>query len=56
MQARCRKKSKRDVVSVDNMKAIWELGGVAPLLLYRDTRQVKCPLYPHPKENTVPIE
>jgi hypothetical protein len=51
-----KKKPKRDIVPVDTMKAIWELGGVAPLLLYRDTRQVKCPLYPQPKENTAPIE
>jgi len=56
MQARYRKKkSKRDIVSVDTKKAIWELGSVAPLLLHRDTRQAKCPLYPIRRKIQYPL-
>jgi hypothetical protein len=54
-RADAEKKSKHDNVSVDTMKAIWEFGSVAPLLLYRDTRQAKCPLYPHRRKMQYPL-
>jgi len=46
--------SKRDVVSVDTIKAIWELGGIAPVL-YRDTRQAVSALSPSEGKYSTPL-